>query len=242
MYKIIVLLSLFCFFTSAQSFACCSEGNHRLFPLGEYKKEVFFVEFGFSRRCEGDRMPGFGDKNEFWIRGIVNLVKYENDKKVIVENIDSFNLKECECKYENYYERTNYDKTLKKYYTKALTLMQGKDGFVLASPRQILFNDTTNISISDDETTLFYKNDEMEIDVESVFMVHCGVPSAIEERIYETPNYDITILRLSCYFSDRKLIADKLKRFEKIETAFWKERAKGHSASSDYLLIKTKNE
>ena len=141
----------------------------------------------------------------------------------------------------NYYERTNYDNTLKKYYTKALVLMQNKDGFVLASPRQILFNDTTNISISGDETTLYYKNDEMEIDVESVF-VHCGVPSAIEERIYETPNYDITILRLSCYFSDSDLIPDKLKRFEKIETGFWKERAKAHSTSSDYLLIKTKNE
>ena len=100
MCKIIILLSLFCFFTSVQSLACCAETNHRLFPLGEYKKEVFFVEFAFSRRCEGDRMPGSGDANEFWIRGVVNLVKYENDKKVIVENIDSFNLKECECKYE----------------------------------------------------------------------------------------------------------------------------------------------
>ena len=80
----------------------------------------------------------------------------------------------------------------------------------------------------------------MEIDLESVFMVHCGVPVPIEERFYETPNYDITILRLSCSWSDRDLFPDKLKRFEKIETAFWKERAKGHSTSSDYILLKTK--
>ena len=196
------------------------------------------MEFRIQRRCEGDRMPGFGDENEFWIRGVANLLKYENGKRVFVENIDSLNVKECECKYENYYERTNYDEILKKYYTETLALMQNKEGFVLAAPLNILFNDTTNISISDDETTLNYKN-ELTIDIESAFMVYC-LPSVIEERLNETPSYDITILRLSCGSADKNLISEKLTRFEKIETAYWKERAKGHSNSTDYILIKAK--
>jgi len=237
MYKIIILLSLFCFFTSVQSLACCAERNYRLFPLGEYNQEVVFAEFDFSRKCKGDRKIGIGEKNEFWIKGVVNLVRFENDSVILIENIDTIELKECTCTFNNQYEKSNYDSLLQKYYNKALHLVKDKEGFILAKPIEITFNDDSNISLN--ETILTYKG-SLEIDTDQDFFWACETANVIEDRLYETANFKISILRLSCGSIGKDAISHNSERFQKFETAFWKEEATYHGNNCDYVYVKSK--
>lgn len=246
MYKIIVLLSLFCFFTSVQSYACCAERNYRLFPLGEFNQKVIFVEFAVHRKCNGLQHPittdkarsGTGEKNEFWIEGVINLVRYENDSLILIENIDTIEFKECVCTFNNQYEKSNYESIIEKYYNKALNRVKDKEGFIMVKPIEITFNDDSNIS--QNETILTYKG-SLEIDADLEFFWACETATVIEDRLYKTKNFEISILRISCGSIAEDAATHNSTRFKKMETAFWKEKATYHGYNCDYVYVKSKN-
>ena len=65
----------------------------------------------------------------FFVRGTVNLVNYENDSLVFLENIDTLSIEECSCSYDNYLSRTSYEKHFEKAYLKGLNSAKKKQEF-----------------------------------------------------------------------------------------------------------------
>ena len=88
--KNVVLILSTLFIRSSFALSCCAEPEYRLLPIGELNEHLIFIEFDFHRNC---RMRN-AEKGEFnfFVRGTVNLVTYENDSLVFLENIDTLSI------------------------------------------------------------------------------------------------------------------------------------------------------
>ena len=234
---------IFIFLQSIKVFACCAEKDYRLFPIGEINNEVIFIEFDLFRNCK--KGTGGGLENEFWINGTINLLKGNKDSLTFIENIDTFQIKECVCTYKNYYEQTENEIFFEKYYLQAINKAKQNSEFQIVEPQKIIFNDTLNTHITEisTDTTFSYVVKYKEIfktDIGKMDIVSCYPDKVSEVRTYETKNYQITIIRLRCRLKSEDAKKNIKKRFENIETAIWKEQAQWHGIAKDFLIIKNK--
>ena len=236
------LLLLILLLKSTQLLACCAEDLYRLFPMGELNNKVIFLEFKYTRECQKEIFqPGTGDKNEFWIIGEIQLISFENDNRLIIKKLDSINIKECHCNYQNQYNKSAYESHIKSYYRNAFQILKLNPDFQEARTVAISFNDSTNIQteIIGKSIKLNYKNlFEFKLIRKNI---RNPFPKKISEvRIYETENHKITILRLSFNYLNKSTVKRNRKRFKSIKNAYWKEAAFSHGKSKDLLNILAK--
>lgn len=202
-----------------------------------------FIEFDLFRNC---KMGAGGEEgNEFWVNGIVRLVQAKGDSLTLVQTIDTVDIAECTCTYNDHYHKTKYASALFSSYEKALQIARRMEGFTIARPKEILFNDTLKTTIYDASSDTSYSlvlnyNDLFVIDLELEDIISCHPDKASEVRSYETDHFTITILRLRCSFLDEEAITHNKQRFELIETAFWKEQAQWHGIAKDYWVVTSK--
>ena len=88
--KNVVLILSILFMHPNVALSCFAEPEYRLLPIGELNKKVIFIEFDFHRNC----CIHNAEKGEFnfFVRGTVNLVTYENDSLMFLENIDTLSI------------------------------------------------------------------------------------------------------------------------------------------------------
>ncbi len=72
-------------------------------------------------------------------------------------------------------------------------------------------------------------------------IVSCYPDIVAEVKTYETENFEIIIIRLKCHLISDIEKNNIIKRFKKIETAFWKEQPQWHGIAKDYYIIKNKH-
>lgn len=240
MIRLFIISTIFLLRTTS-IFACCAEKDYRLFPIGELNQEIVFIEFDMFRNCKMG--TGGGENNEFWIHGTIQLVQTSGEGITLIQTIDTINIVECRCTYKDYYSKTEYEIKLADSYKKALEIVRNKKGFVAARPKGIAFNDTLNtkfVEESSDSTysqILTYK-DTIVIDLGVEDIISCYPDKVAEVRSYQTDNFNITILRLRCELLDEQAQTHNKKRFNNIETAFWKEQAQWHGIAKDYIIIR----
>ena len=242
--KILLIITTFFLLKTSSVFACCAEKDYRLFPIGQVNEKVLFIEFDLFRSCKIG--TGAGLDNEFWVSGIVNLISSIGDSLILVETIDTINIKECKCTYNEHYLNTEYKSKLAISYQKAFKIAKQIDGFKFAQPKSIVFNDTLNTIVIEDTSDSSYSyvvkyKDLISIDLEIEEIISCYPDKIAEIRTYETESFKITILRLRCHLLDEIALEHNKKQFENIETAFWKEQAQWHGISKDYWIIKDNN-
>ena len=239
------IIFIFCilFIRSSVALSCCAETEYRLLPIGELNKKLIFIEFDFNRNC---RMRNTENKEfNFFVRGTVNLVNYENDSLVFLENIDTLSIEECSCSYDNYLSRTSYEKHFEKAYLKGLNSAKKNKNFILAETGRIIFNDTINtqIRIDKSDSMRFYvisDKSEFQIDLSSEQIISCYPDKTAEVREYESLSYLISVYRLRCQPIKESEVLRNRNRFKNIETAFWKEQVQWHGISKDYYRIRKK--
>ncbi|MEM9934235.1 MAG: hypothetical protein AAF824_11500 [Bacteroidota bacterium] len=223
--------------------ACCAENSYRLFPIGELEKEIVFVEASLYRNCKRGSSKGAG--MIFWLKGEINLVHFTNDSLVLLANLDSIEVNECACRPNTQYEDSRFEKLLKPSYLKGIKLASAIPGFRKAKTKSIHFNDTTRLTIKDEVTDSSYERvffyQEIKVATLSLADIVSRFPEKLVEiREYETPNKQITIIRLRCHFLDERIIKRQIKRFNNLKTAFWNEQAHWHGTSRDYFFIEKK--
>jgi hypothetical protein len=189
---------------------------------------------------------GGEENNEFWIKGTARLVQSKGDSLTLIQTIDTIDIVECKCSYKDYYQKTEYETKLAGSYEKALKIARQKNGFTIARPKEIIFNDTLNTNVVEKSSDSTYSqiltyNDSVEIDLGLEDIISCYPEKVAEVRNYETDNFKITILRLRCRILDEQAKEHNKKRFANLETAFWKEQAQWHGIAKDYLIIKNNN-
>lgn len=234
MIKIISFFALFLY--TYNVFSCCAEKHYRLFPIGELNNEIVLIEFDFHRKC--NKYEGGGPKNEFWLLGNINLVKTDHDSIIMIDSIATINHKECVCIYKDYYEKTNYEQAFSRYYLEALNCAKAIKGFTLAKTQTVIFNDSTNTTVSSPHEKHEVKyRDSFTFDINWENVGSC-YPSAVTEfRTYTTPNFNIQVIRLSCNYNKQTSNEKRSKkRFKRIKTAIWKEDASWHGLTEDYLF------
>ncbi|MDG1841789.1 MAG: hypothetical protein P8I93_05535 [Crocinitomicaceae bacterium] len=239
MNKTYIFLFFLFFFISNFSISCCAENNYRLFPIGELDKNVIFIEFKFHRNCSN---AGMGKNNTFRISGRINLVSksIDSDSTTFIQNIDSLQkVVECQCIYNNQYKNSKYDSIMEGYYLKALKIAKEKKGFKIGKTVSLIFNDTLNTKITQNDTfhLLKYKN-LLNIDLDSLGYSSSIPENVIETRTYKTQNYKVIVIRISASLLSKKAIKHNKKRFKKIKTAFWKEKATWHGMVMDFAFLK----
>ena len=227
-------------FISFQGISCCAENNYRLFPIGELDKNVIFIEFKFHRNCSN---AGMGKNNTFRISGRINLVSksIDSDSIIFIQNIDTLQkVIECQCTYNNQYKKSKYDSIMEEYYLKALKIAKEKKGFEIGKTGDIIFNDTLNTKITQNDTLhlLKFKN-LLTIDLDSLEYISSIPEKVIETRNYTTVNHKIIIIRISSSLLSDEAIKHNKKRFKNIETAFWKEKATWHGMVMDFVILKS---
>jgi len=226
---------------SFQSISCCAENNYRLFPIGELDKNVICIEFKFHRNCS---KAGGGKNNTFRLSGKINLISksIDSDSIILIQNIDSLEkVIECQCIYSNQYQRSKYDSIMERYYTKALDIAKNKKGFKIAKTEKIIFNDRRNTQITQNDSLHILKySDLLNIDLDRMGYISSIPENVIEKRTYTTLNYTIIVIRISSGLLSNEAIKHNKKRFKKIETAFWKERATWHGVVTDFIVIQNK--
>jgi len=238
--KKVIFLFIF-ILNSINANSCCAEHNYRLFPIGEFNNQVVFIEFDFFRFCKDNKnKPITPENNEFWIRGVVNLVSYKNDTLVLISNIDTLNLKECICRYSKQYKKSQYESIIEKHYSKALLIANNNVGFRIAKPSNIIFNDSLNTKIQETDSTFIVSYKSFSINILNEDFSSCYPSKVIETRVYNTSNFKITVIRLSCNYIMPEAIEHNNKRFRKIDTAFWKEKASWHGITKDYFKVTNK--
>jgi hypothetical protein len=239
MKKVFLIIIFSIFFIEAYS--CCAARQYKLFPMGESNGDLIFVEFNLFRYCSRDGMPGMGENNEFWWKGTVNLVSYSNNSLIFIQNIDTVEIKECICTYKTVDSSSNYQEELFPFYQKALSVANHLENFTIAKTINISFNNNLDIEkiYTDTSYTVKYKVRDTIIDIGD--MISCYPENLIESRNYETENYKITIIRLSCTKkTSDKNIESNTEYFKNINTAFWGEQVQWHSVSNDYYFITKK--
>lgn len=238
--RVILLFTLLICAQLNGALACCGESNHQLLPIGELNDEVVFIEFLLNRNCEMGE--GDGEENTFIIYGVINLVKSAGLETKLIENIDSVKVTECQCTYENYYDKTTFEAVMNDYYLKGLALAKSKAGFKLATPTTILFNDTTNVTIeevvTDSSYDYFFRYGELlDLNLAELPIISCYPDKVGIRRTYVTKQFTITVVQLRCRIIDEAHKAYIRKRFSSIETAFWKTDAQWHGTAKDYFII-----
>lgn len=238
----VILCFIFFQFISHYSISCCAENNHRFFPIGELDKNVIFIEFDFFRNCSN---AGMGKNNTFRLSGRINLVSksIDSDSIIFIQNIDTLEkVIECQCNYNNQYKKSKYDSILEEYYLKAFKIAKDKKGFKIAKTKNIIFNDTVNTQITQNDTLYLLKYKALlDIDLDNLSYISSAPEKVIETRTYQTLNYKIIVVRLSAALLSKEAIKHNKKRFKKIKTAFWKEKATWHGMVIDFVIIRDKN-
>jgi len=245
MKNLVIGFLLIALFKGSTLFACCAEKSYRLFPIGEWNKKVVFIEFDLFRNCEEG--AGMGEENEFWLYGTVNLVRPEGDSLIRIDNIDSVKIKECVCTYQNQYEESRYENLLGNQYQKGIQIASQLAGFEMGKTREIIFNDTLNTTDKEEITDSTYSRiltykDLLSIDLFADEVISCFPSKVVETRVYETKNYEVTVIRLRCYLLEDEILARQKELFKDIESAFWKEKAHGHGISKDCYFIRNKDQ
>lgn len=189
---------------------------------------MLFVEFILNRSCNSGE--GAGLENEFWIAGTINLVSSSGKKLTTIQNLDTIKFVECVCTYKDLYLKSNFEIIVANSYKKALEIAKKMDGFQIAITKSIAFNDTLNTKIDVQSTDTSYSHlvkykNLFTIDLALEEVGSCYPEKAVEIRTYQTQNFIITILRLRCNYIENSAIEYNKKRFQSIETAFWKEHA-----------------
>lgn len=236
-------LSLAVLFLSAHcASACCAENNYRLFPMGEEDGTVLFLEFRFSRFCRDNRESATRKiQNSYWIHGAVNLVKWAGDSVQFIENIDTVNFKECDCRgYEEQYAKSTYEKQVAEYYHQTRKRIRAMTSFKPIRPVSILCNETTQIDKSSTASTFYYNikyRTWLNIDLTRWDIISCYPSKVAEFRRYESENFSIEVVRLSCQDVDPKAVRYRKRPFKKLKTAFWKEKATWHGISRDLVRV-----
>jgi len=229
-------------FISFQGISCCAENNHRLFPIGELDENVIFIEFKFHRNCSN---AGMGKNNTFRISGRINLVSksINSDSIIFIQNIDTLEkVIECQCTSNNQYKKSKYDSILEEYYLKAFKIAKDKKGFKIAKTVDLIFNDTLNTKITQNDTLHLLKyKDLLTIDLDSLGYISSIPENVIETRTYKTINYKVIVIRISASLLSKEAIKHNKKRFKKIKTAFWKEKATWHGMVMDFVVIRDKH-
>ena len=223
--------------------ACCAENIHQLFPIGEWENEIVLVEAKLKRNC--GRLKEAESGMGFNLKGEVNLVRSKGNSIFVIAKIDSIDVLECECRPTDQYDKSAYESILKTSYLKAIKLTKSLDGFELAKTKSISFNDTINLSVREEITDSSYRKvfsykDVLEARLQLTDIVSCFPDKLTEIREYETPSYLVSVIRLRCRYLDEQILERQTKRFKKLKTAFWKERALWHGTSKDYFSIKRK--
>jgi len=237
-------LIVFLFITNCV-YSCCVAFQYRLFPVGESENQIILIEILLTRYCEnGD---GFGEENEVWWTGEVNLKKYSNGKLELIQKVDSINIKVCDCGIDgpilksDKKGKSEYFEKMMFYYTKAYAEAQKLPNFTKAKTKNIQFNDSLNYQIIETDSSQIIKTNDKTIEIKYNMITSCFPSFIKEKRIYETQNYEITILRLSCVkIINKKEIKNNTKKFKKIETAFWDEETPWHSVTKDFIFVKEK--
>ena len=240
MNKTYIFLFFLFFFISNFSISCCAEKNYRLFPIGELDKKVVFIEFDFFRNCSN---AGMGKNNTFRLNGRINLVSksMDSDNIIFIQNIDTLQkVIECQCNYNNQYKKSKYDSILEEYYLKAFKIAKDKKGFKIAKTVDLIFNDTLNTKITQNDTLHLLKyKDLLTINLDSLGYISSIPENVIETRIYKTLNYKVIVIRISASFLSKEAIKHNKKRFKKIKSAFWKEKATWHGMVMDFVILKS---
>ena len=236
----IFLITTILFLSTISSQACCAEKDYRLFPVGEIAQTVIFIEFNLFRNC--NMGPGDESTQEFWTKGTVNLVSTTGDSLNLIQTIDTVNVKECTCSYDDFYQKTAYESHLATSYQKALTTAKRMKGFQMAKPKHIVFNDTLNTQIREVSTDSSYLHvlkykELITIDLGLEDIISCFPNKVAEIRTYETHHFTVTVLRLRCRLLEEEAVARNKKRFKQIASAFWKEQAQWHGVAKDYWVI-----
>lgn len=232
----VLLLSAHC------ASACCAENNYRLFPMGEVDGTVLFLEFRFSRFCRDNRESATRKiHNSYWIQGTVNLVKWAGDSVQFIENIDTLKFKECDCRgYEEQYAKSTYEKQVARYYIQTLERIGAMASFKPIRPVSILCNETAQIEESSTDSIFYHKvkyGEWLNIDLSRWDIISCYPSKVAEYRRYESENFSIEVVRLSCQDVDSKAVRYRKRRFKKLKTAFWKEKATWHGISRDLVRV-----
>lgn len=240
MQKLFLILTIHLLSTSVV-LSCCGEQIYRLFPIGELDKKVVFIEFDLQRNC--DMRNETNGEFSFWTKGIVNLVSTSGDSLVFLQTVDTFDIVDCKCSYENYYVKTTIEAAMTKSYSKAFELANKHPGFQQIVLQKAVFNDTKNLKIIAAPTDTSYAhilnyNDLLTMNIGDEGIMSCAPDKVSEARCYTTENYTVTVVRMRCFLLDNKAIKHNKKRFKTIETAFWKEEAQWHGFAKDYFSVK----
>lgn len=242
--KKLILLFIMQILTTSYIYGCCAEQVYRLFPIGEIDNKVVFIEFNLHRNCDMDGKT----KGEltFWTKGFVNLVSTSGDSLAFLQTIDTIDIIDCQCSYENYYQKTIIESVMSESYEKAFAIAREYKGFLTIEPQKIIFNDTLNTKISEEPTDSAFTyivnyNNLVTIDLENEGFMSCPPDKVSEARYYKTENYSILIVRMRCRLIDNQAIMYNSERFKNVKTAFWKEQAQWHGIAKDYYIVKAAN-
>lgn len=220
------------------SFACCAETDYRLLPIGEINNQVVFIEFNLKRNC--DMGVETGRNHRFWVKGLVSLVKAQGKSLNLIQTIDSVDVVECICSYEDHYNQTQYENELTSIYSKGLAIASKMKGFQIATTKNIIFNDTLGTKIVENdsgEKTVRYK-DLFKLDLTTEVIMSCYPDQVAEVRSYTTANFEIIVMRLRCHLINEEAKKHNKEQFEKLETAFWREKAQWHGMAKDYWTLR----
>ncbi|MEX2485487.1 MAG: hypothetical protein WED10_13030 [Brumimicrobium sp.] len=236
-----VLFSFFFLGVHFSTNACCGEYNERYVPLGQLDEKLYMMEIKFHRNCNG-RVPGMSDGNHFFVTGVVNILKYEDENFAIVDSLLSFHEIECYCTNENYAEKTNVDSLFNSYYETALTKMEKRPSFEKSIQKNIDFNDSTDYTLTETDSAVWfkYKTDRNYYYEESINIwknIITQEPNLItEKRFYTTNNFNIEVIQLSSEFISQ----ENTKRIEKgfySGSAFWKHKSLWHGVRRDVIYL-----
>lgn len=236
--KCLLHLMLFVVYPSLIS-ACCDEDIHRILPLGYDKEQIIFVEFTLFRTCLVEELnPGKGDKNEFWISGVIELTSRVGDSILFREAVDTIMHRECICNFDSYDNKSNYDEIMHTYFARAKAAASKRFNLKPIRARSISFNATKHVRIQKNKRSI-------QIDYKDLFSIHLkrknilsAFPTELSEiRKYQLLGFDIIIVRLSSNKSPETYQKQIKNRFKKRLIPFWKETSTAHGTSKEYIKI-----
>ncbi|MEX1190756.1 MAG: hypothetical protein WEA99_02200 [Brumimicrobium sp.] len=238
-----ILFSFFFLGVHFSTNACCGEYNERYVPLGQLDEELYMLEIKFHRNCRSEGAPGMHFDNQFFIKGVVNILKYQNENFAVVDTLLNFHEIECHCIFENYTEKTNVDSLLNSYYKLALTKMEKKPSFEKATQKSIYFNDSTSYTLLETDTAVWfdYNSDRNYIYKEDSINLWKNIstqePKLIsEKRLYTTKSFNIEVIQLSSEFISQEATSRIEHRFYN-GAAFWTHKSLWHGVRRDVIYL-----
>lgn len=217
--------------------ACCGALQYRLFPIGEWKGKVIFIESDLIRYCE----DGYMSEDHYFWKGTISLKYHSKNELKLIQLIDTVNFRENFVDENSKQIKSRYREEMMKEYTKALEIAKSLKMFSIVSPNAISFNDTCLRTEQRTDCSFLLSLNEKKIIMNMNEFISCTPLNLLEVKRYSSPKYEIEILHFSCTSKlDTLEMRSRKELFQNIATSIWEEKIGWHGATKDYFFIHRK--